>query len=178
MASARRWPSRLEKRRLRETSTPSPAKKARRRFSTVAFPNPDEPGAMDASWRWPERSAPTLACANDPDADRFAVAVRDSIRFVPELTGDQIGVLLGADRIAAAPKRGVVATTNRFVAPVGEIARSSQSLCRDTDRFQMDHERSSCGRGRRLRGGFGYEEALGYSVGRRRARQRRHLGPW
>ena len=64
-------------------------------FPTVAFPNPEEPGAMDAVIALATENDAMLACANDPDADRLAVAVRNDDGEYEMLTGDQIGVLLG-----------------------------------------------------------------------------------
>ena len=64
-------------------------------FPTVAFPNPEEPGAMDAVIELARERKAMLACANDPDADRLAVAVRNDLGEYDMLTGDQIGVLLG-----------------------------------------------------------------------------------
>ena len=64
-------------------------------FPTVNFPNPEEPGAMDLVIELARQHECTLACANDPDADRLAVAVRNADGDYPMLSGDQIGVLLG-----------------------------------------------------------------------------------
>jgi len=62
-------------------------------FPTVAFPNPEEPGAMDASIDLATHIDADLVIANDPDADRLAIAVPDGETF-RLLTGNQIGVLL------------------------------------------------------------------------------------
>ena len=68
-------------------------------FPTVNFPNPEEKGAMDLVVNLAKSVDADIACANDPDADRFAVAVRtdDTVRtdeaFYKMLTGDQVGVL-------------------------------------------------------------------------------------
>lgn len=66
-------------------------------FPTVAFPNPEEPGAMDLAFARAREVGAELVIANDPDADRLAVAVPDE--SAPEgwrrLTGNQIGLLLG-----------------------------------------------------------------------------------
>lgn len=62
-------------------------------FPTVAFPNPEEPGAMDASIDLATHIEADLVIANDPDADRLAIAVPDGDTF-RLLTGNQIGVLL------------------------------------------------------------------------------------
>ena len=75
-------------------------------FPTVAFPNPEEPGAMDLAMDLGARTRADLVIANDPDADRCAVAVPGRRR----LTGDELGGLLaehvlahttGADRLIA-----------------------------------------------------------------------------
>jgi phosphomannomutase len=67
------------------------------KFPTVAFPNPEEPGAMDLAFETARRVAADLVIANDPDADRLAVAIPDD--SAPDgwrrLSGNQIGLLLG-----------------------------------------------------------------------------------
>ena len=72
---------------VEEQSSPDPT------FPTVKYPNPEESSALDAAKLTADRNAFTLIIANDPDADRLAVAEKvggDWIQF----TGDQIGVLL------------------------------------------------------------------------------------
>ncbi|NLS13795.1 phospho-sugar mutase [Vibrio sp. SM6] len=64
-------------------------------FPTVNFPNPEEPGAMDKVIALAEERKADLACANDPDADRFAVAAPNQLGHYQMLTGDQVGCLLG-----------------------------------------------------------------------------------
>lgn len=64
-------------------------------FPTVTFPNPEEPGAMDAVIALARETGATLACANDPDADRLAIAVRVGSGGYKMLSGDQVGLLLG-----------------------------------------------------------------------------------
>nr|BFF10615.1 phospho-sugar mutase [Microbacterium flavescens] len=74
-------------------------------FPTVAFPNPEEPGAMDLAFERAREVGAELVIANDPDADRLAVALPDpsSDGGWRRLTGNQIGLLLGwrAARLAA-----------------------------------------------------------------------------
>ncbi|MDH5288667.1 MAG: phospho-sugar mutase, partial [Acidimicrobiia bacterium] len=80
-------------------------------FPTVAFPNPEEAGALDLAFARAAATGPDVILANDPDGDRLAVAVpdRSSRRWV-RLTGDQVGALLadhvmthtsGPDRLVA-----------------------------------------------------------------------------
>src|SRR5690606_3591189 len=64
-------------------------------FPTVNFPNPEEAGAMDMVIALADSIDAELACTNDPDADRFAVAVRKPDGRYQMLTGDQVGTLFG-----------------------------------------------------------------------------------
>ncbi|AYF75046.1 phospho-sugar mutase [Nocardia yunnanensis] len=79
-------------------------------FPTVAFPNPEEPGAADLLLGLAERLDADLAIALDPDADRCALGVRgpDGWRM---LRGDETGVLLGDFVLRTAPADALVATT-------------------------------------------------------------------
>src|SRR5690606_24608310 len=63
-------------------------------FPTVRFPNPEEPGTLDRALALAEQWQADLVIANDPDADRLAVCVRDETQALRVLTGNQIGVLL------------------------------------------------------------------------------------
>ncbi|WP_406567719.1 phospho-sugar mutase [Actinoallomurus soli] len=125
-------------------------------FPTVAFPNPEEPGAMDLALDLGKDH--DLVIANDPDADRCAVAVGGRM-----LTGDEVGGLLAEHvlRHTSGPDRLVV-TTIVSSSLLGKIAaahgvRYAESLTgfkwimkAGTDRDRLV---------------YGYEEALGYCVG-------------
>ncbi|KAF2419727.1 phospho-sugar mutase [Microbacterium sp. B35-30] len=75
-------------------------------FPTVAFPNPEEPGAMDLAFEAARDAGAELVIANDPDADRLAVALPDDSAEDGwrRLTGNEVGLLLGwrAAQLAAA----------------------------------------------------------------------------
>jgi len=77
-------------------------------FPTVAFPNPEEPGALDLAYERAREVGADLIVANDPDADRLSIAIPDpsSATGYRPLTGNEVGALLGwraAEAAAAAP---------------------------------------------------------------------------
>lgn len=75
-------------------------------FSTVAFPNPEEKGALDLAMKYGNETGALLIVANDPDADRFSAAVRTSDgKGWKQLTGDQIGSLFASHTLSVAAKR-------------------------------------------------------------------------
>ncbi|MGW3517751.1 phospho-sugar mutase [Streptomyces hydrogenans] len=127
-------------------------------FPTVAFPNPEEPGAMDLAFEAARAVDPDLVIANDPDADRCAVAVPDASveggwRM---LRGDEVGALLAAHLVHKGA-RGVFA----------ESIVSSSLLGRIAEAAGVGYEETLTGfkwiaRVEGLR--YGYEEALGYCV--------------
>ncbi|MGW1129992.1 phospho-sugar mutase [Streptomyces griseoluteus] len=124
-------------------------------FPTVAFPNPEEPGAMDLAFERATVTEPDLVIANDPDADRCAVAVRDGGDW-RMLRGDEVGALLAAHLVG----RGVTGT-------FAESIVSSSLLGRIAEKAGLGYEETLTGfkwiaRVEGLR--YGYEEALGYCV--------------
>ncbi len=93
-------------------------------FPTVAFPNPEEPGAMDLALAAASREHADLIIANDPDADRCAVGIPtpDGFRM---LRGDEVGVLLGWWTAQRAVVTGSLVTTivsSSMLAPIAEAA--------------------------------------------------------
>ncbi len=126
-------------------------------FPTVGFPNPEEPGAMDAALDLAEQTGPDLVIANDPDADRCAVAVPAPGGW-RMLRGDEVGVLLGAHLLS----RGVGSD-----AVLANSIVSSRMLSAMAGAAGLAHEETLTGfkwiaRVPGLR--YGYEEALGYCV--------------
>ncbi|MFF4487089.1 phospho-sugar mutase [Streptomyces sp. NPDC001544] len=124
-------------------------------FPTVAFPNPEEPGAMDLAFAKAREAEPDLVIANDPDADRCAVAVRDRGEW-RMLRGDEVGALLAAHLV----RRGARGT-------FAESIVSSSLLGRIAEKAGLPYEETLTGfkwiaRVDGLR--YGYEEALGYCV--------------
>ena len=128
-------------------------------FPTVGFPNPEEPGAMDLAFRTaaglgPDH-APDLVIANDPDADRLAVAVPvDGPGGWRALHGDEVGALLAAHLVSRGAE-GTLATT----------IVSSSLLARIAEAAGLGYAETLTGfkwisRAPGLR--YGYEEALGY----------------
>ncbi len=131
-------------------------------FPTVAFPNPEEPGAMDLALELASASAVSadLVIANDPDADRCAVGARQADGTFRMLTGDEVGGLLAEHvlRSTSGPDR-LVATTIVSSSLLGRIAEA----------YGVRHRETLTGFKWIMKAGsgliFGYEEALGYSVG-------------
>ncbi|WP_433166316.1 phospho-sugar mutase [Kribbella sp. CA-247076] len=127
-------------------------------FPTVSFPNPEEPGAIDAALELARSVDADVAVANDPDADRCAVAVPD-----PEadggwrmLRGDELGGLLGEFLLSSRPD-GVAACSIVSSSLLGKIAAS----------YGVGYVETLTGFkwiGRVPGLVFGYEEALGYCV--------------
>ncbi len=134
-------------------------------FPTLAFPNPEEPGAMDRVAALARVAGADLVLANDPDADRLAVMVVD-----PEgsdwvaLTGNQIGALL-ADHVLSRTDGDDRLVVTTYV--------SSQLLSRQAHAAGVHYAEVATGFKWVVRPGldhpewrfvFGYEEALGFSV--------------
>ena len=136
------------------------------RFPTVHFPNPEEPGTMDAVLALAGEIGADLAIANDPDADRLAVAVRRADGTYRLLTGNEVGSLLGWDCLARAPANAVVVSTIVSSRLLGVMARArcvayAETLTGFKWIANVGLEREAHGE----RFVFGYEEAMGYSVG-------------
>ncbi|POX54527.1 phospho-sugar mutase [Streptomyces sp. Ru72] len=124
-------------------------------FPTIAFPNPEEPGAMDLAFAKARETDPDLVIANDPDADRCAAAVKDGTDW-RMLRGDEVGALLAAHLVS----RGATGT-------FAESIVSSSLLGRIAEKAGLPYEETLTGfkwiaRVEGLR--YGYEEALGYCV--------------
>ncbi len=138
-------------------------------FPTVRFPNPEEPGAMDLSIAAAEREKAQLVLANDPDADRLAVMVRDSAGKLRMLTGNEVGVLLGHYLLTQGTKRArpYVATTIVSSVQLGQIAHELNAAYDEVlTGFKWIANRAlERERAENVQFVFGYEEALGYTVG-------------
>jgi phosphomannomutase len=129
-------------------------------FTTVAFPNPEEPGAIDLALAAAAAEDVDLVLANDPDADRCAVAVRDPAAAAGwrMLRGDEVGVLLAAHLIRRDPElTGTFATSIVSSSMLGRMAAAhglgyAETLTGFKWIARVDGVR------------YGYEEALGYCV--------------
>jgi phosphomannomutase len=139
-------------------------------FRTVAFPNPEEPGAMDRVMALAAQTRAELVLANDPDADRLAAAVPDrSGSGYRMLSGNEVGVLLADDAIEHADTGGrpkLVVTTLVSSSLLSRLARDRGVACRETlTGFKWIADAALRGEEEGLAFVFGYEEALGHSVG-------------
>ena len=133
-----------------EQCTPDPD------FPTVAFPNPEEPGAIDLALKKARDFGADLVIANDPDADRCAVAINDPQVGWRMLRGDELGIVFGE----------WIARSN----PSGSFANSivsSSALRKISGHYGVDFQEVLTGfkwiaKIENL--AFGYEEAIGYAV--------------
>jgi len=133
-----------------EQCTPDPD------FPTVAFPNPEEPGAIDLALKKARDFGADLVIANDPDADRCAAAINDPKVGWRMLRGDELGIIFG-EWIARSKPSGSFA--NSIV--------SSSTLRKISSHYGIDFQEVLTGfkwiaKIENL--AFGYEEAIGYAV--------------
>ena len=133
-------------------------------FPTVAFPNPEEPGAMDLAFETARNVGAEFVIANDPDGDRLAVAVPDAdvAGGWRPLTGNEVGLLLGwrAARLAAAAGAGREASLACSLV-------SSPGLAVVAERYGLSSHATLTGFKWISRAPgivYGFEEALGYLV--------------
>ena len=142
-------------------------------FPTVRFPNPEEPGALDAVLELARDIDADLVLANDPDADRLAVAVPDGGGgFVP-LSGNRIGVLLaehclagigrGIDLAGAQPLIVSSIVSTPMVAAVAQAHGARSEVTLTGFKWICAAARALEPQGYRLV--YGFEEALGSAVG-------------
>ena len=125
-------------------------------FPTVAFPNPEEPGAIDLALETARRFNADLVIANDPDADRCAAAVKDPVTGWRMLRGDELGAILG-ESIARKTQAGIFA--NSIV--------SSSILKKIAAHYNLEFKETLTGFKwlAKIKGlTYGYEEAIGYAV--------------
>ena len=133
-------------------------------FPTVAFPNPEEPGALDLAIGEARRVSADVVLANDPDADRLAVAFADRAGGFRMLSGNELGALLGDYLLERTHGTGrLVATTIVSSSLLAALAAEAGVAYAETLTGFKWIARAAAGRpGSRLV--FGYEEALGYAV--------------
>ncbi|EIZ9929673.1 phospho-sugar mutase [Vibrio parahaemolyticus] len=134
-------------------------------FPTVNFPNPEEAGAMDMVMALGKSVDADIACANDPDADRFAVAVKRPDGEYQMLTGDQVGSLFGDYLLEQQPNSlvGNTIVSSRLLSSIAKAygAEYYQTLTgfkwlTNVAMSQETEQHPFL---------FAYEEALGYTVG-------------
>lgn len=129
-------------------------------FPTVNFPNPEEKGALDLAIKVAKEKNAEFIIANDPDADRLAVAVPDAQGNWKALHGNVIGCFLGwhlAKQYHAEGKQGILACSLVSSPALAEIAKKYG--------FQSEETLTGFKYIGKVDGLlFGFEEALGYLV--------------
>jgi phosphomannomutase len=137
-------------------------------FPTVAFPNPEEPGAMNKSIETAKATGADLVLANDPDADRLCVAYKDSTGNYIQLSGDDLGLLLAEELAGRAKRAGVSGTLACSIV-------SSSAIEKVAEHYGLEFAQTLTGFkwvGRVPNLIFGYEEALGYCVDSKRVKDK------
>lgn len=139
-------------------------------FPTVAFPNPEEKGAMDLAFALATEVGARLVLANDPDADRLAVALPGRDGRWRQLSGNEVGWLLGADALEhfdTGGERKLVVTTIVSSSLLGRMAAAQGADYAEvlTGFKWLAHAGMQAKAEGRSRFVFGYEEAIGYEVG-------------
>lgn len=139
------------------------------KFPTVSFPNPEEKGALDLAVETAERNNVSLVVANDPDADRFSVAVKVDGKW-QQLTGNEIGFLFGQYVIEKTPQDQlkdtylVCSTVSSQIFSV--MAEKEGFHFQDTlTGFKWIGNKSIDLQNAGYKVPFGYEEAIGYMFG-------------
>jgi phosphomannomutase len=129
-------------------------------FPTLAFPNPEEPGALDLAMATADANGSSLVIANDPDADRLGVAVLGAVGW-RVLRGDEIGWLLASALLGEMTSPDdVVATSIVSSTMLKKMAQVARVRFAETlTGFKWIARARDEGILR-----FGYEEALGFAV--------------
>lgn len=137
-------------------------------FPTVRFPNPEEPGAMSLALAQAEEQRADLVLANDPDADRLAVAVPTASGSWLPLSGNQIGVLLADFLLGSGSYRNPLVVSSVVSTPmIADVcrargARSERTLTGFKWVWTAAEELSRTSGYTFV---FGFEEAIGFSAG-------------
>ena len=137
---------------VREQEKPDP------NFPTTPFPNPEESGVLDLAIAYAKREAADLIIANDPDADRCAIAINDPDHGWRMLRGDEVGAIIGKyliekDRI----NNGAYANSLVSSSLLSKMAKKAGIEFHETlTGFKWISKIANLS--------FGYEEALGYCV--------------
>jgi phosphomannomutase len=129
-------------------------------FPTLAFPNPEEPGALDLAIETASAANSSLIVANDPDADRLGAAVREGDGW-RVLRGDEIGWLLASSLIDGIRDRGQSVATTIVSSTLLEKMAREYDVPYTTTLTGFKWLARSAGEGTL---GFAYEEALGFAV--------------
>ena len=137
------------------------------RFSTVSFPNPEEPGALDLAKACANQESADLILAHDPDADRLAVVARDQNGLLKAFTGDQVGALVAHELFSTLELQSndMVATTIVSSSLLSVMAkRLGVQYAETLTGFKWIANRALAHQKNGGRFLFGYEEAIGYSL--------------
>jgi len=127
-------------------------------FPTTPFPNPEEDGVIDLAIEYAKRANADLVIANDPDADRCAIAINEPDHGWRMLRGDEVGAIVGKYLIEKnRVKNGAFANSLVSSSLLGKMAHQAGVEFHETlTGFKWISKVANLT--------FGYEEALGYCI--------------
>lgn len=137
-------------------------------FPTVAFPNPEEKGALDLAYQLAEQVQAEFILANDPDADRLGVAIPDASGKWQALHGNLIGCLLAWHIAKQAHQQGRTGTLACSLV-------STPALAAIAEKYQLKHVETLTGFKYIAKVDeliYGFEESLGYLVDPQKVRDK------
>ena len=136
-------------------------------FPTVDYPNPEEAGALDLAKATADQHNIRLILANDPDADRFAVAEKLDDGSWHQYTGDQVGILLADYLVKGIKPRKTddewmltTAVSSQMLSVLGEAQGVGVEETLTGFKWLGNRALELKAKGKKVH--FAYEEALGY----------------
>lgn len=140
-------------------------------FTSVGYPNPEFPGAFKLSEELGRKTGAELLMATDPDADRFAIELRDDEGNYNMLNGNQTGYLLVNYILEGHKDAGTLPAKGAMVKSIVTSTMSTEmAKAYGVDMFEtLTGFKNICGRVPALiEDGytylFGYEESVGYAA--------------
>jgi len=142
-------------------------------FTTVGYPNPEDVKAFKYARALGKKEGAELLIATDPDCDRLAIMVRDTLGEYVAFNGNQTGAILikyvieGMKENGTLPKNAAIvkslvtgdlgrAIATKYGVETFEVLTGFKNICGKVNDFKKDNSFEFI---------FGYEESIGYVAG-------------